>query len=133
MRGKLVDHCDRCGALLIPMLPRQHAAAEAVYEDMEGQLDYPPNSGEMLTDFEWHQVMVASYAEYKGWAPKMLPTTESGQLVPVIRQKQSRLTKRQGSELIEYIKAYAVNRGAVVREWDEDGNLVVDAPMRKAA
>jgi hypothetical protein len=107
MRGALVDRCDRCGHMLVRMTPAQHAAVEAVYEDMAGQLDYPAGSGEMLQPWEWHQVMVASYAEYKGWQPKMLPTTESGTLVPVMRQKQSRLTKGQGSELIEFTKEAA--------------------------
>lgn len=106
------------------MLPRQHAAVEAVYEDMAGQLDYPERSGQMLDAFEWHQVMVASFAEHMGWRPKMLPTTEGGGLVPVMRQKQSRLTKSQGAELIEFTKAYAIGRGAELREWDEDGNLI---------
>ena len=91
MRGALVDRCDRCGHLLVKMTQAQHAAVEAVYEDMAEQLDYPPTSGQMLTSFEWHQVMVASYAEYKGWKPKMLPTTESGELVPVMRQMLSKV------------------------------------------
>lgn len=118
-RGALVDRCDRCGHLLVRMTPAQHAAVEAVYEDMAAQLDYPAGSRQMLDAFEWHQVMVASYAEHMGWQPKMLPTTEGGTLVPVMRQKQSRLTKAQGSELIEFTKAYAVNRGAELREWEQ--------------
>lgn len=134
-RGFLVDRCDRCGALLVKMHHVQHAAVEAVYADMSGQLDYPEGSGAMLTSFEWHQVMVASYAEFKGWEPKMLPTTESGTLVPVMRQKQSRLTKAQGAELIEFTRAYATGRGAVLREWDEDGVLIAGPgiPERRAA
>lgn len=106
------------------MTPQQHAAVEAVYEDMAAQLDFPAGSGNMLEPEEWHMVMVGSYAEYKGWKPKILPTIDGKGLVVVMRQKQSRLTKVQGSELIEFTKAYACGRGAEVREWDEDGNLV---------
>lgn len=127
MRGALVDRCDQCGHLLVRMTPRQHAAAEAVYEDMAGQIDFPVGSGNMLTPEEWHQVMVASYAEEKGWKPKILRTITGQSLVVVMRQKQSRLTRNQGSELIEFTKAYAVGRGAEVREWDEDGNLISGA------
>jgi hypothetical protein len=51
-----------------------------------------------------------------------------------MRQKQSRLTKRQGSELIEFAKAWATEHDVVVREWDEDGNLITAVePYRRAA
>ena len=123
-RGSLVDRCDRCGALLVKMTHEQHAAVEAVYEDMAWQLDFPAATGNMLSASEWHQVMVGSYAQYKGWNPRILPTIDGQGLVVVMRQKQSRLTKAQGSELIEFCKAYAVKRGAVIREWDDDGNLI---------
>ena len=115
------------------MKPSQHAAVEAVYEDMAGQIDFPAGSGNMLTPEEWHQVMVASYAQEKGWKPKILPTVDGRGLVVVMRQKQSRLTKAQGSELIEFVKAYASGRGAEVREWDEDGNLMAGARLNALA
>lgn len=117
----------------MPMTPRQHAAVQAVYEDLSAQLDLPEGSGNMLDADDWHQVMVHAFAKEMGWEPKLLPSLDGHGTVLRIRTKQSRLTKRQGSELIEFCKAYATGRGAVVREWDEDGNLVVDAPMRKAA
>jgi hypothetical protein len=119
MRGTLVDRCDRCGHLLVRMNPRQHAAAEAVYEDLAAQLDYPPKSGQMWGDWAWHQIMLGLFAEEQGWElPKFVPTPRGG-IIAVSRTKQSRLTKKQGSELIEFIKAYAVNRGAALREWPE--------------
>lgn len=124
MRGALVDRCDRCGHLLVKMQQAQHAAVEAVYEDMAGQLDFPAGSGEYLNPEEWHQVMVASYAQHKGWKPKVLPTVDGDGLVVVMRQKQSRLTKAQGSELIEFVKAYAVNRGARLRDFDRQREAV---------
>jgi hypothetical protein len=111
------------------MTHAQHAAVEAVYEDMAGQLDFPAGSRQMLDAEEWHQVMVASYAKYKGWKLKVLPTVDGDGAVVVMRQKQSRLTKAQGSELIEFTKAYACGRGAVVREWDQDGKLISGAEL----
>jgi len=119
MRGTLVDRCDRCGALLVRMTPAQHAAVEAVYEDAAAQLDYPPESGQMWDAPAWHQILLGLFAEEQGWdLPKFVPTPRGG-VIPVWRQKQSRLTKRQGSELIEFSKAYVVGRGARVREWSE--------------
>jgi len=106
------------------MTAEQHAAVEAVYEDISAQLDYPPGSGEMWDEWSWHQIMLGLFAEAQGWPlPRFVPS-ESGAPIPVMRQKQSRLTKRQGSDLIEFAKAYGLNRGAVVREWDEAGNLI---------
>lgn len=103
---------------------RQHAAVEAVYEDVSTQLDYPPGSGEMWDAWSWHQIMLGLFAEAQGWPlPRFVPS-ESGAPIPVMRQKQSRLTKRQGADLIEFAKAYAITRGADLREWDEDGNLI---------
>ena len=133
-RGALVDRCDRCGHLLVKMQHAQHAAVQAVYEDMSQQLDYPPKSGQMLEADEWHQVMLNAFAKEMGWTSKFLPSLDGRELVPVMRTKQSRLTRKQGADLIEFCRAYAIQRGAVLREWDEDGNLVVHAPdMRKAA
>jgi hypothetical protein len=48
VRGTLVDRCDRCNAVLRPMTQAQHAAVEAVYEDLAGQLDFPAGSGRSL-------------------------------------------------------------------------------------
>jgi hypothetical protein len=118
------------------MTAEQHSAVEAVYEDLACQLDYPPNSGQMWDSWSWHQIMIGLFAEEQGWElPKFVPTPK-GVPIPVMRQKQSRLTKRQGSDLIEFAKAYGGNRGAVIREWDEAGNLIDGtnpADLRRAA
>lgn len=118
-RGALVDRCDKCGHLLVRMQHAQHAAVQAVYEDMAGQLDYPPGSGQLLTADEWHQVMLNGFAKVMGWAAKFLPSLDGRELVPVMRTKQSRLTRKQGSDLIEFCKAYAIERGARLREWEQ--------------
>ena len=118
MRGTLVDRCDRCLAVLRPMTPAQHAAVEAVYEDLEvSGIDYPAGSGQQFDAWGWHQIMVAAFAKEQGWNPQMV-NLEGGGWVMVARTKQSRLTKRQGSELIEFVKAYAIGRGVRVREWE---------------
>lgn len=121
MRGApLVDRCDQCGHLLVRMTPAQHAAVEAVYEDIAPQLDYPPASGQMWDSWAWHQIMLGLFAEEHGWdLPRFVPSAK-GNPIPVMRQKQSRLTKRQGSELIEFAKAYAINRGATLRDFERE-------------
>jgi len=111
-RGALVDRCDACGTLLAPMMPGQHGDVEALYRDMSQQIDYPPGSGEMHTAYGWHQIMVAGYAEYKGWKPQFLPSPNgTGDKILVFRTQQSRLTKKQGAELVHYANAYAAERG----------------------
>lgn len=126
MRGALVDRCDRCGHLLVKMTNAQHAAVEAVYEDLAEQRDWPIGSGRMLEAWQWHQLVLYAFAKEKGWNPVLLPALDGDGLVMVARTKQSRLTKAQGSELIEFAKAWATNHGVVVREW-EDGRLRVAA------
>lgn len=134
VRGALIDRCDRCGALLVRMRPDQHAAVEAVYEDLAWQVDHPHVNGLRLEPWQWHQLMLFAFAKEKGWDPVLVPSLDGDGLVMLVRNKQSRLTKRQGSDLIEFAKAWAVTHGAVVREWDEDGNLICGTqPMRKAA
>lgn len=125
MRGALVDRCDRCGHLLVKMHQGQHAAVEAVYEDLAAQRDWPVGSGTMLEPWQWHQLIVFAFAKEQGWNPVLLPSLDGDGLVMVTRTKQSRLTKRQGSELIEFAKAWAANNGVQVREWGE--------PERRAA
>lgn len=136
MRGTLVDRCDRCHALLRPMTPEQHAAAEAVYEDLALLRDWPIGSGIKHDAWTWHQLMVFAFAKGNGWGPQFLPELDGSGFVMVTRQKQSRLTKKQGSELIEFAKAWASDHGVRVREWDQDGNLISQAELieeRRAA
>ncbi len=134
MAGSLVDRCDRCGALLVKMQADQHAAVEAVYEDISGQLEWPNADGEMvrMQPWQWHQLMLFAFAKEKGWNPVLVPALDGQGMVMLVRARQSRLTRRQGSELIEFAKAWATERGVHLREWDEDGNLISE-PMRRAA
>jgi hypothetical protein len=134
VKGSLVDRCDKCGALLVRMRQDQHAAMEAVYEDLAAQRDWPMGSGQMLDAWQWHQLVLFAFAKEQGWNPVLAPALDGGGLVLVMRQKQSRLTRRQGSELIEFAKAWATHHDVVVREWDEEGNLISAAePYRRAA
>ncbi len=134
MRGSLVDRCDRCGALLVRMRPDQHAAVEAVYEDLSWQVDHPKVPGLKMQAWQWHQLMLFAFAKEKGWDPVLVPSLDGDGLVMLVRHRQSRLTKRQGSELIEFVKSEAIGYGAVLREWDEEGNLVAgQPPLRLAA
>lgn len=117
-RGYLVDRCDRCSALLVRMTQAQHAAAEAVYEDLAAQRDWPIGSGRYLESWQWHQLILFAFAKEQGWSPVLLPSLDGDGLVMTTRTRQSRLTKRQGSELIEFAKAWAANHGVEVRAWE---------------
>jgi len=121
-RGQLVDRCDQCGAYLRPMTHEQHAVVEFVYAALSQQVDWPRGSGVKLEPFEWHQLMVGAFAKEKGWKPKFLPALDGDGFTMVTRQKQSRLTKRQGSELIEFARAWAIDAGAVLPEREVPGN-----------
>lgn len=128
-RGALVDRCDRCNALLVKMTDEQHGAMQAVYEDLAAYRDWPIGSGEHLDPWQWHQLVLFAFAKEMGWDPVLAPALDGGGMVMVTRQKQSRLTRKQGSELIEWAKAWATNHGVQVREWDPDGNLITEAKL----
>lgn len=133
MRGALVDRCHRCNALLVKMTHEQHGAMQAVYEDLAGQRDWPVGSGNMLDSWQWHQLMLFAFAKEMGWDPVLAPALDGGGLVLVTRQRQSRLTKKQGNELIEFATAWATNNGVVVREWDQDGNPIPGTHLEELA
>lgn len=132
MRGTLVDRCHRCNAVLVKMQQDQHGAMQAIYEDLAAQRDWPAGSGRYLDPWQWHQLVLFAFAKEQGWGPVLAPALDGDGLVMVTRQKQSRLTKAQGSELIEFAKAWATNNGVEVREWDEDGRLIAGAMARAA-
>lgn len=115
-RSFLVDRCDNCGVTLRPMTPERHRAAEAVYRDCAEQLDWPKGSGVKHSPWWWHQMMLAAFAEEKGWQPEFWPSLTGSGLVMTTRTKQSRLTNRQGAELVHFARATAIEKGAVLRE-----------------
>lgn len=139
MAGTLVDRCDRCGAFLRAMTPERHAAVQAIYEDLARLRDWPKGSGTYLDPWQWHQLVMYAFAKEKGWDPVLAPALDGSGLVMVTRQKQSRLTKKQGGELIEWAAAWAENNGVQTRMWDPEGNLIREAalveehPTRRAA
>lgn len=98
------------------MTAEQHAAVEMVYVELSNQVDWPRGSGIKRTPWQWHQIIVAAFAEEQGWTPEYLPSLRGGGFVMATRTKQSRLTKRQGSELIDFAKATAIDLGAQLRE-----------------
>ena len=98
------------------MTPEQHAAAEMVYTELAAQLDWPRGSGVKRDKWWWHQMMLGAYAEEKGWRPEFFPSLSGHGFTMTTRQKQSKLSKKQGSELIEFATAWAVMNGAVLRE-----------------
>ena len=98
------------------MTPEQHAAVEAVYKDIAAQLDWPLGSGIKRTPWIWHQLMIAAFAEEKGWIPEFLPSLSGGGFTMTTRQKQSRLTVRQGAELKHFARAWAIDRGVTLHE-----------------
>jgi hypothetical protein len=98
------------------MMANQHAAVEAVYADVSEQLDWPRASGIKRTPWQWHQLMLAAFAEEKGWKPEFLPALNGSGFVMTTRQKQSRLTIGQGAELKHFVRAWAIDQGVVLRE-----------------
>lgn len=100
------------------MTPDQHSAATMIFVDMAAQLDWPRGSGRKWSAWHWHQFMLAVFAKEEGWDPQFmpLPPEYGAGAVLVVRSKQSRLTKKQGSDLIEFCKSWAIENGVELHE-----------------
>ena len=101
------------------MTQPQHATVERLYGEIAEQLDWPRGSGLKRTPWQWHQMMLAAFVEEKGWKTEFVPSLTGSGFVLTTRMKQSRLTKKQGSELIEFAHAWAANNGVEVRDREE--------------
>lgn len=87
-----------------------------IYKELSEQLDWPRGSGIKRDPWVWHQLMMAGFIKAQGWQVEFLPELEGSGLMPIMRAKQSRLTKRQGSELLEFAKSWALDQGVVLHE-----------------
>ena len=101
------------------MTPEPHAAATMVYTDLAAQLDWPRGSGFKHDAWTWHQLMLAAFGYEMGWDPMLLPGLNGKGFVVTFRHKQSRLTSRQGSDLIEFAKSWAIDNGVQLNQPEE--------------
>lgn len=134
MRGALVDRCSNCGARMRRASQPQHAALQAVLEDIAVQLLWPlpafiakfPNAGPARLHGVgwWWQMLVQAYDRHKAaedfeMAPALDGVGFDGRGFDFVRGSRHRrtLNSHEISEIIEYSKAFAIEHDVKVREF----------------
>jgi hypothetical protein len=120
-RAALVDRCPHCGRNIRQRTPEQNDALHATLADIAAQRDWPRGTGQMLTVEQWKRLMVAAWERTEGRRAEIFPAVD-GQGIDVVYQRTSRLNKHEASELIEYVKAWAITEGVVLHDPQEVGS-----------
>lgn len=118
-RGTLVDKCHKCGANVRQRTVEQNAAMHAVLAEIAAQRDWPRGTGQLLDVDQWKRLMMAAWERAQGQHAEIFPAVD-GQGIDVVYRRSSRLNKYEASELIEYMKAWAVDNGVVLHEPEQD-------------
>ena len=117
-RGTLVDRCHKCGANVRQRTVDQNDALHATIGEIAAQRDWPRGSGQMLDIEQWKRLLMAGWERTHGRRADIFPAVD-GQGIDVVYRRSSRLNKHEASELIEYVKAWAVEEGVTLHEPEE--------------
>lgn len=125
-RGALIDKCWRCGQWLHRASAEQHAALQAVLEDIALQVQWPPKSGELIGVSRWWQLIVASYDRLNKETAELMPAIDGvgfdGNGFDFVRgeRRRRRLNSREISEIIEFARSWGANEhGVKFREFEK--------------
>ena len=118
-----MDRCGRCGFWLHRASASQHAALQAVLEDIALQLDWPQGSGNYRGPKRWWPLIVAAFDRLHGYETEILPAIDGigfdGSGMDFVRDERLRrqVESVEISEIIEYTLAWGVERGVKFREF----------------
>lgn len=84
-----------------------NAALHAAISDVAKQIKW---HGEQLDAEDWKRLLVAAWARAEHQSMKMVPALD-GQGFDVIYRRTSTMTKREVSDLIEYVRAWGTDQG----------------------
>lgn len=90
-----------------------NAALHAAISDVAKQIKW---HGEQLDVEDWKRLLVSAWARVNHQPMKMVPALD-GQGFDVIYRRTSTLTKREASDLIEYVRAWGTDQGV---KWSGD-------------
>lgn len=103
--------------------PAQHAALQMVCEDIALQLRWPNIDGELVLmgPDAWAQLFILSYDRAHGGDGTLMQAIDGHGFDgrgfdPVRRRKRSRLNIAEGSEVIEFALAFAIEHKVKLRE-----------------
>ncbi|MDP2622093.1 MAG: recombination protein NinB [Hyphomicrobiales bacterium] len=124
-RGYLVDRCPRCLAWMRRATPEQHGALQAVLEDIARQLPWPPGSTDLHGVPTWWELLIAAFDRLQKREAVLLPAIDGegfdGNGMDFVRgpRRRRNVNSVEISEIIEYARAFGVERGVVFREFEQ--------------
>lgn len=132
-RGSLVSKCHRCGASLWLAPAEKHAPLHGVLEDLALQLVWPtPEIAPLFPHIKpelhgpdwWWQKIVLAFDRLKGEEFELSPAIDGrgfdGNGLDLVRGARLRrsINSVEVSEMIEYARAFAIEHGVKLREFE---------------
>jgi hypothetical protein len=109
--GYLCDRCPKCGEWIEQCSPAQRTRFRIVCGDLAAQLDLPAGSGQKFNARTWKQILIAAWEkEINDLDSPVVPALD-GDGFEIIFRRDSRLTKQEMSEVIEFAYAQGAQRG----------------------
>jgi hypothetical protein len=107
-----IDRCPRCGETLRERTTEQNAALHATLTDISRQKLW---AGKRLDVEAWKRLMVAAFERANKHPAEFYPALD-GQGFDVVYRRTSHMSKKELSELLEYVTAWAVDNEVQLRE-----------------
>lgn len=123
--GYMVDVCPRCKARMHRATAAQHAAMQAVLEDIALQVQWPPKSGRLIGVSKWWELIVAAFDRLQQTDCEVLPAIDGqgfdGNGFDFARGERRRrnLNSVEISEILEYARAWGIEHGVKFREFEK--------------
>jgi hypothetical protein len=103
--------------------PGQHALLQATLEDIARQVPWPPKSDSLIGPKKWWELIIAAYDRTQKHECELLPAIDgigfNGEGMDFVRgaRRRRNLNIAEIGEIIEYARAWGVDRGVVFREF----------------
>lgn len=105
-----IDRCPHCGMGLVQRTGEQNNGMHALFDDIAKQMEWPPKSGQHIDGEAMKRLLLAAYERTQGRSAEAYPALD-GQGYDFVYRRSSRLSKREASEFIEYVHAFAAEQG----------------------
>jgi hypothetical protein len=107
-----VDRCPNCNWVLRERTIEQNDKLHALLSDIAGQKQW---AGQWLDVEAWKRLMTAAWERANGRAAEIYPSVDQAGF-DVVYRRTSRMNKKELSELIEFVTAWAIEQGIKLEE-----------------
>jgi hypothetical protein len=111
-RPVILDKCPKCGTRLVQRSVEQNDRLHALLHDIATQKQW---AGQWLDVEAWKRLMTAAWERSEGRAAEIYPSVDQAGF-DVVYRRTSRMNKKELSELIEFVTAWAIEQGIKLEE-----------------